>query len=86
MPEEVVTALRHQHNPNYDGEHAVYANLLYVANHAIATNKTQLHTHSDAPDALFDSLQLDRATAEKNIENVVHAAEDLNAIAAKMRG
>jgi len=31
MPEEVVEALKHQHNPDFDGDKATCANLLYVA-------------------------------------------------------
>src|SRR5690554_1042257 len=31
MPEEIVVGLRQQSNPNYQGEHAVYAKLVYLA-------------------------------------------------------
>jgi len=35
MPEEVVVALRSQHNPCYEGEYSTCANLLYVATRAL---------------------------------------------------
>jgi len=35
MPEEVVVALRSQHNPSYEGEYSTCANLLYVATRAL---------------------------------------------------
>lgn len=34
MPEEVVVALRHQHHPEYEGEHSGYAKMLFVAHSA----------------------------------------------------
>lgn len=35
MPEEVVVAIRHQHNPYYRGEHKEYARLLYLVTRSL---------------------------------------------------
>lgn len=55
MPEEVVIALRHQHHPEYHGEHHDYAHLLHLAKHSLRRqgichntgriNPTMFNTH-----------------------------------------
>ncbi len=86
MPEEVITALRHQNNPNYEGEHAVYAKLVYLAKQLLANNGVGRGSYQLIDDALFESLNLDKTTAEVSVANIVESADDLYEIAEKMRG
>lgn len=58
MPDELVLATRHQHNPQYHGEHADYAHLLYVASRSL-----RRHGFGDGPFerceiAILDALSL----------------------------
>ena len=54
MPEELVTALRQQHNAQFDGEHKEYAQILYVA-----TRSLRRHGFGDGPFELPDTYILD---------------------------
>lgn len=86
MPEEVIVALRHQNNPSYHGEHAVYAKLLYVSRQMLANHGLGAGAYQPLPDELFEALYLDRETAEVSVDNIVESADDLFDIAEKMRG
>lgn len=86
MPEEVVVALRHQNNPYYEGEHAAYPKLIYLAKQLLANKGFAIGAPEEIPDALFESLHLDRESAEITVENILESADDLEAIAEKIQG
>lgn len=86
MPEEIVTALRHQNNPEYDGDHAKYAKLLYVARQMLINHGLCNGTHTAIAPELFDQLYLDKRTAEISVENIIESKDDLFDIAEKTRG
>lgn len=75
MPEEVVAGVRHQHDPDYAGTHAVYPNLIYMA-------QRLLHEHgigdapSDAiPDELFSRYGLRATVCREAIGQLVQSRE-----------
>tara|TARA_R110002050_G_scaffold130102_7_gene251642 strand:+ start:1006 stop:2472 length:1467 start_codon:yes stop_codon:yes gene_type:complete len=76
LPEEVVVALRQQHNPHYDGEHAVYARILNVT-----TRSLRAHGYGDGPQEALDPDTLsalglsDNAAGEATEELVSHVGE-----------
>lgn len=86
MPSEVITALRHQHNPNFQGEHAEYAHLIFIAEQLLARNGMSSRAPAPIPQKLYDSLHIDPETAETTVSNVLESSEELNGIAAKMTG
>lgn len=86
MPEEVVIALRHQHNPFYKGEHAAYPKLLYLARQLLINKGFGHGVNAPIPESIFEDLHLDRATANITVDNILESAEDLDAIAAKIQG
>ncbi|BCD97958.1 aminoacyl-tRNA deacylase and HDOD domain-containing protein [Marinagarivorans cellulosilyticus] len=86
MPNEVVTALRQQHNPNFQGEHAEYAHLIYIAEQLLARKGVTNRLPAPIPKKLYESLHLDPETAETTIDNVLEASSELNGIAEKMMG
>ncbi len=86
MPAEIVVALRQQNNPAYQGEHAVYAKLLYLARQLLANKGMGYGTVHAIPDAVFKDLHINRETAEITIENILSSADDLEAIAASIQG
>lgn len=84
MPQEIVVALRQQDNVQYDGEHAVYAKLLFVARQMLANKGFGERDAALIPDRMLESLHLDRATAEVTVENILESSDDLDAIADRM--
>ena len=86
MPEEVIAALRQQSDPEYSGDHFIYARLNYVAKQMLANRGIGNILPADVPDELFESLHLDKANATLTLDNILEAGDDLDAIAEKMRG
>ncbi|WP_045856144.1 HDOD domain-containing protein [Teredinibacter purpureus] len=86
MPQEVVVALRQQHNAEYVDEYAVYAKLVHIAQNLLAGAGFGKTLARPIPERLFEELQLDRETAKVTIDNILESGEDLDAIAEKMRG
>jgi HD-like signal output (HDOD) protein len=83
MPDEVCVALRHQQDAHYDGEHAIYANLIHIAMRLL-----RQHGVSDAPpeqisDALYERCGLERRRCEEIVEKLVKS-EDIKMIADQM--
>jgi len=83
MPEEVCIALRYQQDGGYQGPHAVYANLIYLAMRLL-----RQHGIGDAPPEavgaeLYQRLGLDIARCEETIQKLVNSA-DVRSIADQM--
>ena len=78
MPEELVTALRQQHNPAFGGEHAAYAQLLYVA-----TRSLRRHGFGDGPSELpeqyvLDDLGLQAEAVDDITQSILTKMDDLS--------
>lgn len=86
MPQEVVTALRHQNNPWYKGEHQVYSQLNFVARNLLASKGFGVGLQIDVPPSLYEDLHLDIETAHIAVENILESGDDLDAIADHIRG
>lgn len=84
MPAEVTTALRQQDNPGYQGEHAEYANLIFIAEQLLARKGISNRIAIPIPQKLFDNLSLDPETADATINHVLESSEELRNIAEKM--
>ncbi len=77
MPEELVAAIRQQHNPDYDGPHAEYARLLYIASRSL-----RRHGFGDGPfehidDYLLDTMDLNAQAVDEVTTRVLSHVEDL---------
>lgn len=86
MPEEVVAAMRHQNNPFYQGPHAAYPKLIYLARQLLANKGFGHGIVTEIPDSLFSDLHLDRTTANITVDNILESGAELNAIAKKIQG
>lgn len=86
MPEEVVIALRHQGNPNYNGEHASYAKLIFLAQRLLHQRGIGNGPKLEVPDHIFTSLGLEPEQAYAAIDNILESSDDLDAIAGQMAG
>jgi HD-like signal output (HDOD) protein len=90
MPEEVCTALRFQNEGTTDpkalaeDENKTYANLLYVAMRMLRQQGIGDAPSTPIPDAIFDSLHLDRDKANEAIEKVLESSVELNMMASNM--
>lgn len=85
MPQEVVTAVRQQHNARYDGEFAAYPKLIYVANQMLANRGFGRPIRAEVPSTLFAELKLDEKTAEKTIDNILESGGDLDSMSEHLR-
>ena len=81
MPEEVVVGLRHQQNPNVQGEYAVYAKLIFIAKCLLRQNGIGTGPKVAVPDALFDELHLKKDKAEATVANIIESTDELEHIA-----
>lgn len=75
MPEEIACSLRFQHDPDYDGQHAIYAHLIYIAMRLLRS-----HGIGDAPpetvaEEMFQRYGLGRSEAEEVIAMIVASNE-----------
>ena len=82
MPQELVTALRFQHDPHYVGENAHYPNLVHLAVRLLR-NKGIGTGPRDIPDSLLKRLSLSRKAAEDVVDKVLEAEALLREMASQ---
>ena len=83
MPEEVSIALRHQHDPTYDGEYYAYPNLIFLALRLLKQHGIGDAPPGDIPAAIYTKFDLDPAEVDEVVMNIVNASDDINSIADK---
>lgn len=77
MPAEISTAIRHQHDPDYRGEHHLYANLVYLSLALLRERELGDGPLLAIPDALLQRLGLSREAAEQAVDKVLDARDAL---------
>jgi HD-like signal output (HDOD) protein/prolyl-tRNA editing enzyme YbaK/EbsC (Cys-tRNA(Pro) deacylase) len=77
MPEEVIVALRSHHNPNYEGDHSTYANLLYVAVRALRTRGFGDGPWEEPCHEVIERLGLSTEAVNNVTESLLEKADDL---------
>ena len=85
MPNEVCVGIRFQHEPNYQGEHSVYANLVLIA-----MRELRQHGIGDAPPVevpieIYQRLDLNPIEVLEVVQNIVASDEELKQIAANFK-
>ena len=78
MPKEVVVALRCQHNPMYDGDFNVCANLLYVATRSLRSLGFGDGAKEEPRDEVLERLNITAESVRTVTENVLAKTDDLN--------
>ena len=86
LPAEVCTGVRQQYNPNYQGDHAVYGRLVYLANHLLMQHGPGQSATFDLPEELYESLSLSREAADEAIIKLLSCADDLKSLARVLEG
>ncbi len=77
MPEEVIVALRSQHNPNYDGDFSTCANLLYVAVRSLRGRGFGDGPWEEPSDEVFERLGISAEAAHAVTETLLEKIDDL---------
>ncbi|TCD22414.1 HDOD domain-containing protein [Pseudomonas sp. IC_126] len=85
MPDELSTALRFQHDPLYQGEHAAHANLVCLAIRLLRNRGIGSGAYSEIPQELFDRLGLSREKANDVVNKVLDAEVALRALAMQLQ-
>lgn len=75
MPEEVFIALRFQHEPDYDGEHCIYAHLIFMALRLLRQQGIGDAPLEPVPQPLFQRYGLDEERVIEAIRMVVESNE-----------
>ncbi|MDO9322896.1 MAG: HDOD domain-containing protein [Pseudomonas sp.] len=83
MPEELSTALRFQHDPHYQGQHAPYANLVCLAVSLLRSQGIGSGPQAEISEDLFSRLGLTRDKAEEALHKVLDAEVALRELAAQ---
>jgi HD-like signal output (HDOD) protein/prolyl-tRNA editing enzyme YbaK/EbsC (Cys-tRNA(Pro) deacylase) len=78
IPEEVVIALRSQHNPDYEGDFSICANLLYVATRSLRSRGFGDGAWEEPHADVYDRLGITADAVHSVTENLLEKADDLN--------
>lgn len=87
IPEEVCTALRHQTNPDYEGEHWEYPLLIHITKKLLTEKGIRTGVSTEpVDDKVLARFQLKRADAMEAIDMILESQDMLQEIAEKMQG
>ena len=78
LPEEVIVATAEHHFPDYDGEHAIFAKLVYLANRLSYTNDETVYSAKTS--AIFNELGLDDAAIQRVLASLDEMGSDFDAM------
>lgn len=81
IPDELIYALRYQDDPNYQGAHAHYPNLNYLAQRLLAQQGIGYTHESSIPDSLYQRLDLSTSSAQQALQRVLDAKQALQELA-----
>jgi HD-like signal output (HDOD) protein/prolyl-tRNA editing enzyme YbaK/EbsC (Cys-tRNA(Pro) deacylase) len=85
MPDELADALRFQHDPEYAGDSAEYANLVCLATRLLHGYGIGGSAEAEIPQSLLDRLELTREKAEEAVAKVMQAEAALRDLAMQVR-
>lgn len=81
LPEEIVAGVEHHDTPWYSGAHALYPQLVLVANRALARHGLSAERSDALPAGSLLALSLEEGTVRRTVERLLEAQEDLNDLA-----
>lgn len=81
IPDELVYALRYQDDPNYQGAHASYPNLNYLAQRLLAQQGIGYTHDTNIPEALYQRLDISTDSAQQALQRVLDAEQALQELA-----
>ena len=81
MPDQVVNAIRWQQYPNYEGEHAIYANLLFITNQLLREHHIGSQNPQAISDELYERVGLTPEIAQEAIDAVIDKSTYIQSMA-----
>jgi len=84
MPEELIVTIREHHHPDYQGEHAVYPQLILLANHLLKRHGIGDAPTPDIPAQTLQLLGLTEASVEASLEQLLDGADMLESMARQL--
>lgn len=85
MPDEVVTAIRQQKNPDYSGSNAVYAKLLWLGRQLLIERGVKLGSAVPVSDSMYQSLGLDPEAVAEQFDEMMENRDSILAMAGMMQ-
>jgi len=82
LPAEVVVAAAEHHFPDYDGLHAIFAKLVYLANQLI--HMSDEATYSDKALTMIDRLGLDEVAVQRVMASLNEMSSDFDVMVEEM--
>ena len=86
LPAEVCTAVRHQHEADYDGEHGEYARLLCLCSCLLRQQGMSAGPVKPLPEGLVSSLGLEQKEIDQALEQLKNNVENLSQLSEAFRG
>lgn len=81
LPDEITVTVCEHHNERYDGEHAVYPNLVLIANRLLKRHGIGDEASEELPTEVLSRLGLEEARVLGILEDLTSASSELEAIA-----
>ncbi|NOZ36747.1 MAG: HDOD domain-containing protein [Gammaproteobacteria bacterium] len=78
FPDEIVSAVFEHHNVSYVGKHAVYANIVLIANRMLAQHSIGDETLGLIPPGILQMLFLDETRLEKIMDEIMGSRDGLD--------
>lgn len=84
MPEPIIVAIREHHNEQYNGEHSLYAELIFLVDQLLRQHDIGEGLEAEPSATILTNLGIDRATAEEMTLSILDASEGLDSIARQL--
>ncbi|WP_415897167.1 HDOD domain-containing protein [Neptuniibacter sp. QD57_21] len=82
LPAEVTTAIRHQNEPDYAGEHSNYVKVLYMANRLLRQQGLSDGPLEEVPEEMYVELGLKEPDVAKMLRRLMRNDEDIKELTA----
>ena len=84
MPDELIVAVQRHHQEEFWSKHAVYSNIVLVANRMLKRLGIGDATETDIPNSTLELLSLDIETLESTLQDIESEAETLDLMAKQL--
>lgn len=84
MPKEIIDAVTEHHDPEYRGDYAVYANMVFIANALLKRHGIGDSESTEIPAEMLQRFGLEEAQLEKALRSVLADKEGLEFMAGAM--
>lgn len=84
MPEELIVAVRRHHQEEFWSKHAVFSNLVLIANRLLKRIGIGDAVNTQLPKSTMELLSLDEATLEGLLVDIEREAETLDMMAKQL--